>query len=68
MDKREHTFVFTENDVVLLSIALENVDFSKIKETLKNAPNSYGDINQQLESWKKIIKNNQNINKSRFLY
>lgn len=75
MEKREYTFVFTEDDVLLLSIALANVDFSKIKENLKNAPNSnsYGDINQQLESWKKDFQRLDRVlderkkNQSRFI-
>jgi hypothetical protein len=73
MDKREHTFVFTEYDVVLLSIALANVDLSKIKETLKEVPESYGDINQELEGWKKdfqrldSVLNERKKNQSRFI-
>jgi hypothetical protein len=74
MDKREHTFVFTEYDVVLLSIALANVDLSKIKETLKEVPESYGDINQELEGWKKdfqrldSVLNERKKNQSRKIY
>lgn len=73
MNKREYTFVFTEYDVVLLSIALANVDLSKIKENLKEVPESYGDINQELEGWKKDFQrldrmlNERKKNQSRFL-